>query len=243
MVCPLCGNSVKHVDGESIHVTFEKHTSSSKCDPSSHPTNIKRCPVKGCKEKLTAVSSFQCKTCHVLVCLKHRLKEKHHCGDRTKLRGGGGGGIGGVSASTGSAGAAGTSNSWGWQSSSGGSRAAVLAPNVVRPKDLPTPQSRSPNPYTYTSQREVCSVCGKSFPHLAALIAHAEQAHQGIDMFGGGNIRNTRDSGNIFTEMCPQCGARFRDVASLVAHVQNAHEGSGKTSKSKKSTSTQCLVS
>ena len=88
MVCPLCGGSVKHVPGESIHVTFDRHARQS-CDPTRHPARVPRCPVPGCKEKLSSVNAYRCKTCRVEVCLKHRFAAKHFCGDRTKLRGGG----------------------------------------------------------------------------------------------------------------------------------------------------------
>jgi hypothetical protein len=66
VVCPLCGCAVKHVAGESIHVTFDRHATTT-CDPSLHPTKKARCPVKGCKEKLTTVNAFTCKDCRVEV--------------------------------------------------------------------------------------------------------------------------------------------------------------------------------
>ena len=69
MVCLLCGLSVKHVDGESIHVTYDRHARDA-CDPSRNPENKKRCPVRGCKTKLSAVNAFECKRCRVEVCLK-----------------------------------------------------------------------------------------------------------------------------------------------------------------------------
>ena len=68
MVCPLCGLSVKHVEGESIHVTYDRHARGA-CDPSRRPETIKRCPVRGCKEKLSAVNAFECKRCRMEVCL------------------------------------------------------------------------------------------------------------------------------------------------------------------------------
>ncbi|CDJ69598.1 AN1-like Zinc finger-containing protein, putative [Eimeria necatrix] len=39
----------------------------------------RQCPVKGCKERLTAISSIHCPHCQVDVCIKHRLKEDHNC--------------------------------------------------------------------------------------------------------------------------------------------------------------------
>jgi hypothetical protein len=81
---------VKHVEGESIHVTFDRHARGA-CDPSKHPEKKKRCPVRGCKEKLSAVNAFECKRCRVEVCLKHRHADAHFCGDRSRLRDGGAG--------------------------------------------------------------------------------------------------------------------------------------------------------
>ena len=82
---------MKHVEGESIHVTFDRHARGA-CDPSKHPEKKKRCPVRGCKEKLSAVNAFECKRCRVEVCLKHRHADAHFCGDRSRLRDGGVGG-------------------------------------------------------------------------------------------------------------------------------------------------------
>ncbi len=39
----------------------------------------KKCPVLGCKEKLTASNQYTCKDCAVTVCLKHRLQQDHKC--------------------------------------------------------------------------------------------------------------------------------------------------------------------
>ena len=64
MVCPLCDTGVKHVEGESIHVPRTTATRAAAFrDPSRRPETIKRCPVRGCKEKLSAVNAFECKRC------------------------------------------------------------------------------------------------------------------------------------------------------------------------------------
>ena len=74
----------------------------------------------------------------------------------------------------------------------------------------------------------MCAQCGRSFPHLAALIAHAEAEHA-----AGETVRRNGGGGR---ETCPRCGAAFSDVAALVEHVERAHE------RKRKNTS-QCLVS
>ncbi|CDJ39365.1 AN1-like Zinc finger-containing protein, putative [Eimeria tenella] len=39
----------------------------------------RKCPVNGCKERLTAISSIHCPHCQADICIKHRLKEDHNC--------------------------------------------------------------------------------------------------------------------------------------------------------------------
>jgi uncharacterized C2H2 Zn-finger protein len=78
-------------------------------------------------------------------------------------------------------------------------------------------------------KREVCVECGRSFPHLAALIAHAEAEH------ASGAVRGDGGGGN---ETCPRCGARFSDVAALVEHVEREHERNPK-----RKSASQCRVS
>ena len=86
VVCPLCGSSVKHVPGESIHVTFERHSSTS-CDPNKHPSRSKCCGAPRCKEKLTAVNAYRCRGCGTEVCMTHRFPDKHACDDRKRANG------------------------------------------------------------------------------------------------------------------------------------------------------------
>ena len=84
----------------------------------------------------------------------------------------------------------------------------------------------------------VCDVCGKSFPHIAALIAHAESAHQ---VHGAATRARVTGSGGG-RETCPRCGEYFADVAALVDHVERVHErGGGGTRRT--SSSSQCNVS
>ena len=78
----------------------------------------------------------------------------------------------------------------------------------------------------------MCDQCGQSFPHLAALVAHAEAAHQTHSNYtrtvtttsrpvGGGGGGGT----SAGREVCPQCGVSFPDIVSLVSHVEAKHEG------------------
>jgi uncharacterized C2H2 Zn-finger protein len=226
VVCPLCGLSVKHVEGESIHVTFDRHARGA-CDPSKHPEKKKRCPVRGCKEKLSAVNAFECKRCRVEVCLKHRHADAHFCGDRSRLRDGGAG-----AAASRDAERRKNANPWTLAKKANDARASrVSSSNAAAADYAPVPVNRlvSKSGVYANGKREVCVECGRSFPHLAALIAHAEAEHaSGASVRGDGGGRET----------CPRCGARFSDVAALVDHVEREHERNPK-----RKSASQCRVS
>ena len=152
-----------------------------------------RCPVPGCKEKLSSVNAYRCKTCRVEVCLKHRFAAKHFCGDRTKLRGGG------IGATGEAAPAAGVIANRAAFRESGGSRVRGPAGNVVR-------DTNRRGTSTVPLAREICHQCGASFPHLAALIAHAETAHQKGKARSRGAAVGEDGAGR---EVCPRCGLRL----------------------------------
>jgi hypothetical protein len=38
-----------------------------------------RCPVAGCKTKLTTINRYRCKHCNQAICLKHRDPADHRC--------------------------------------------------------------------------------------------------------------------------------------------------------------------
>eukprot|EP00397_Hematodinium_sp_SG-2012_P058792 GEMP01074718.1.p1 GENE.GEMP01074718.1~~GEMP01074718.1.p1 ORF type:complete len:185 (+),score=39.26 GEMP01074718.1:77-631(+) len=76
ILCPLCKNSVKIVPGEDVNVTFDRHRRSSDCKLKEKK---KKCPVAGCKEKLTLSNIFDCPKCKQTVCLKHRYEDTHEC--------------------------------------------------------------------------------------------------------------------------------------------------------------------
>ena len=232
VVCPLCGLSVKHVEGESIHVTFDRHARGA-CDPSKHPEKKKRCPVRGCKEKLSAVNAFECKRCRVEVCLKHRHADAHFCGDRSRLRDGGAGAAAGAAASS-AAERRKNANPWtlAKKANDFSARASRAPSSRAAAADYaPLPANRLVSGSgVHANLREVCAQCGRSFPHLAALIAHAEAEHA-----SGASVRGDGGGGR---ETCPRCGARFSDVAALVDHVERAHE-----QNPKRKSASQCRVS
>ena len=48
------------------------------CDPSNYARVHKKlkCPVPGCKEKLTSINTYSCRSCSTDVCLKHRFPRR-----------------------------------------------------------------------------------------------------------------------------------------------------------------------
>ena len=54
------------------------------CDPTNYARVHKKpkCPVPGCKEKLTTINTYSCKSCSTEVCLKHRFPGDHDCTNR-----------------------------------------------------------------------------------------------------------------------------------------------------------------
>ena len=58
----------------------DRHTVTD-CDPANYARVHRkpRCPVPGCKEKMTATNTYRCKECCVDVCLKHRFGKDHRC--------------------------------------------------------------------------------------------------------------------------------------------------------------------
>ncbi|KAL8274068.1 hypothetical protein Esti_001910 [Eimeria stiedai] len=81
-VCSLCLDVVRLVDLETDEDAAVRHRP--QCRPELRGQREKArkgrtCPVKNCKERLTAISSYTCPNCHVDVCMKHRLKEDHNC--------------------------------------------------------------------------------------------------------------------------------------------------------------------
>lgn len=77
IVCPICTESLPLPAGDDANAVWEVHAASGKCH--SPPPPKPRCPVSGCKEKLTTINSIQCGSCSQLVCMKHRFEDLHEC--------------------------------------------------------------------------------------------------------------------------------------------------------------------
>jgi hypothetical protein len=64
IVCPLCAASVQLRPGEGADAAFERHSHTGGCDPRNYAAATAkppRCPVRGCKERLTAINKYACK--------------------------------------------------------------------------------------------------------------------------------------------------------------------------------------
>uniref|UniRef100_A0A6U9ILE4 AN1-type domain-containing protein n=1 Tax=Zooxanthella nutricula TaxID=1333877 RepID=A0A6U9ILE4_9DINO len=100
IVCPLCQVAVPLGAEEDENAAFERHAASDACQPAPPPPPKPRCPVQGCKEKLTSLNTFSCGTCHKKVCLKHRFEDAHDCRPETcraaarRAKGAGAGAVG-----------------------------------------------------------------------------------------------------------------------------------------------------
>mmetsp|Transcript_50921 Transcript_50921/g.80784 ORF Transcript_50921/g.80784 Transcript_50921/m.80784 type:complete len:179 (-) Transcript_50921:174-710(-) len=77
IVCPICTKGVSLPPGEDPNRVWETHAASGDCHPPPPPKP--KCPVSGCKEKLTSISSITCGTCGQKVCMKHRFEDSHDC--------------------------------------------------------------------------------------------------------------------------------------------------------------------
>mmetsp|Transcript_70557 Transcript_70557/g.194996 ORF Transcript_70557/g.194996 Transcript_70557/m.194996 type:complete len:193 (+) Transcript_70557:113-691(+) len=76
IVCPFCAKALPLTALEDENAVWELHVASGGCQPAlSKP----RCPVDGCKEKLTTLNTFACGSCGKKVCMKHRFEDAHCC--------------------------------------------------------------------------------------------------------------------------------------------------------------------
>ncbi|KAF6259729.1 hypothetical protein COO60DRAFT_981515 [Scenedesmus sp. NREL 46B-D3] len=83
--CPICAKGIHLSAGDDPNLVFDRHVSSTECDPANYARVMKKkkCPVPGCREKLTTINTYTCKSCKQTVCLKHRLENDHKCSGNT----------------------------------------------------------------------------------------------------------------------------------------------------------------
>ncbi|KAK3243447.1 hypothetical protein CYMTET_46896 [Cymbomonas tetramitiformis] len=241
LVCPLCAKAVKLVPGEDPNITFENHTRTG-CDQTNYRrvTEKPRCPVQGCKEKLTFSNCHTCKDCRVKVCLKHRFPTDHTCAKLTPpaksqfldsfTRRQGVGTTASSSSGTSTASTA-TAHRQAAAASQGTvpRRPSAPQPRVQYPAHEPTynpvhPPSANSRARPLGTEGEVCPHCSATFDDVVALISHVESYHPSTS---GHQQRSTPQSGA--REVCPQCGLSFQDITALISHVEQRHGQPGLT--------------
>ncbi|KAF4669890.1 AN1-type zinc finger protein 2A [Perkinsus chesapeaki] len=80
IICPLCRASIHLLSGETENEAFQRHSNSTECRPENYnKPRLQKCPVEGCRERLTEVNSYECPKCHTKICLKHRYEDAHPC--------------------------------------------------------------------------------------------------------------------------------------------------------------------
>lgn len=223
IVCPLCGSGIRTSSSEDPNITFEKHTHSGECDPENYQKvhKKKKCPVPGCRQRLTTINVFCCKDCHVEVCLKHRLASDHSCPGPQTLRQ--------------STAAQRMKNTFRGLFSNTNANAATnttTRTNSIPKKTGGPPPAMPQQQQSLKSQvvayrkkhssahqsngTEVCPQCNAHFGSVQQLIDHASTAHQ--NGWASGPVAATGS-----TEVCPHCGEGFVDPVALVNHVENRH--------------------
>lgn len=159
VVCPLCAKAIKLKSGDDANVVWEQHQRSGACDEANYRKvhNKARCPVSGCRNKLSTINTYVCKDCKTAVCLQHRFQSDHACrgaqsrptptSRMQKLRVGLG------------------------QAASFGQRQQPSQPTKLRAAVV---SKQAPN----QGGRERCPQCQNTFADIEELIAHVERAHQ-----------------------------------------------------------------
>ncbi|KEP61999.1 UNVERIFIED_CONTAM: AN1 family Zinc finger domain-containing protein [Hammondia hammondi] len=81
-VCPTCLEAIPMRNEEGEASAAERHRPT--CQPEKYEERRRQlrgcaCPIRGCRERLTDITTYHCKACDQNVCLKHRLQEDHDC--------------------------------------------------------------------------------------------------------------------------------------------------------------------
>merc|ERR1712125_73752 len=81
-LCIVCETGVRVGPDDDLQSVMAKHMSTQSCADAAAANEAKKklkCPVQGCKAKLTQSGSVECGTCRQRVCLKHRFEDAHPC--------------------------------------------------------------------------------------------------------------------------------------------------------------------
>ena len=205
----------------------------------------KRCPVEGCREKLTTISSYTCKDCGATVCLRHRLGSDHACAGARPVAGAaasagrwrqqlgslkklfGGSGSGGGEGPGGGAAAAGPV-------APAARVAALQQPQHAARRQQPPPPAKPQRAAAAQEQQEQLKAYREAQRQRAgggapvglapAAAAAAAAASSGVGAVGlTGPPAAPAAASTPAAEVCPQCGAGFASVQQLIAHAESAH--------------------
>eukprot|EP00916_Digyalum_oweni_P004661 GHVL01008205.1.p1 GENE.GHVL01008205.1~~GHVL01008205.1.p1 ORF type:complete len:184 (-),score=23.25 GHVL01008205.1:95-646(-) len=85
LMCPICQAILPINDHEDPNLTWQRHNESGVCSISQRPKPAKKCPVEGCRTKLTSLNTYICKNCNLSVCMSHRDVDDHQCKPKQKM--------------------------------------------------------------------------------------------------------------------------------------------------------------
>lgn len=205
IVCPLCAHAIKLSAGQNANDAFEAHTRGGACDPSNYARVHwkKRCPVSGCREKMTTLNQYQCKKCGLEVCMSHRLPVDHGCDARIEAA-----------------------------RKTVRSRWSGLKPSGPVPKRSPVNlPAASPSTATATDSTWY-SKFGQWLTAASQKMQVGQQQKQDVCQQRGGRFTSAQQLSQHIREyhparcfrqdwdICPRCGQQFKDAVALVAHVE-----------------------
>eukprot|EP00879_Flechtneria_rotunda_P002552 GHRR01002751.1.p1 GENE.GHRR01002751.1~~GHRR01002751.1.p1 ORF type:complete len:362 (+),score=81.76 GHRR01002751.1:61-1146(+) len=209
IVCPICAKGVRLAAGEEPDLVFERHTRTD-CDPSNYAKVHKKpkCPVPGCKEKLTTINTYTCKSCKQTVCLRHRLQGDHNCAGQPATAGQR---LQATASAAASAAAA---------AHSLGSKASSLLSGMLRHSTGTASASSSSTIRSRGRQQQA----GAQYDETNTVHGSADRRRQ---MLG---LTPTAARGTIAAglEVCPQCGCKFASLQELIQHAETSHSSSSR---------------
>jgi hypothetical protein len=242
VLCPLCAQAIHFVEGEDINKQFERHCATD-CTPGLRAERVqkKRCPVPGCREKLTASNKSACSKCRVEHCLGHRHADSHSCkGVAGVVSGSFLGRIGSAAASSAAAvamavGAAPPSRKPGGGAAASSMSAAERLKQTAAARARPVSRSEG----AVAANGPAAGAGSASAPAAAGdVIEILDNAiHVGSGSGSSGAVASrppataepasrprgssARDEGGA--EICPVCSAHLPSIMALIEHSEAAH--------------------
>ncbi|WIA16768.1 hypothetical protein OEZ85_013418 [Tetradesmus obliquus] len=240
--CPICAKGIHLRAGEDPNLVFERHYSSTDCDPANYARvkQKKKCPVQGCREKLTTINTYTCKACCQAVCLKHRLEGDHKCPGKSahplaqrhsanSM----------AAAAAAAASAAGRSIGSLFQDMRSGAAAANSSSNGSGARQASQQQQQQlqarADAHQQRRQQQQQRPAGRGEARRAAAAAAAQDPantlHGSADrrrqLLGLQPRQQQQQQQQGAREVCPQCGISFATLAELIQHAEAAHSSGG----------------